>query len=115
MVTAIFSAGAAIFYFHGLVGFAYAFALPTMVSWNGMQLVNSATHMIGERKYDVSHGTVLDIQVVACHRGERRWGWGRSTAGGRSASLAGDAARLRDGLTLADRGVVAPGRRRQRV
>ena len=25
-----------------------------MVSWNGMQLVNSATHMIGERKYDVA-------------------------------------------------------------
>ena len=52
--TLFLSAGAAIFYFHGLVGFAYAFALPTMVSWNGMQLVNSATHMIGERKYDVA-------------------------------------------------------------
>ena len=52
--TLFLSAGAAIFWKFGLVGFAYAFAVPTMVSWNGMQLVNSATHMIGERKYDVA-------------------------------------------------------------
>lgn len=46
-----FSVTSAIYYSYGLVAYAYYVALPLYTSFNCVQLVNSAAHMIGEAKY----------------------------------------------------------------
>lgn len=59
-----FGGGFLIYKYYGFVAFAYLFCLPTCLSFNCVQLVNSAAHLWGHSKYKSNESDICDARNI---------------------------------------------------